>query len=35
MKKVCNSTTKKAYASRQYNTKNGRRGQFSGKWKGK
>jgi len=34
MKKVFNSTNKNAYAARQYNTKNGRKGQFSGNWKG-
>lgn len=35
MKKVYNSTTNKVYAARQYNTKNGRKGQFAGKWTGK
>lgn len=32
MKKVYNRTTKTSYGTRQYNTKNGRRGQFMGKY---
>lgn len=32
MKKVYNKATKTAYGARQYNTKNGRRGQFMGKY---